>query len=101
MTEWHDPLSTPPDVTWAAEHVGDGRKLWMRGSNGELRHPTRRELEQHGYRGNAPVDVEQREDDYARWRLQVSDDFDGDGSVWRSLDEWASRKPPPDESEEK
>ena len=42
---WHDPLSTPPPPEDTAEHTGDGR-LWMRGENDSLRHPTARELPQ-------------------------------------------------------
>ena len=53
---WRDPLSPEPPPADRPEHIGGG-KLWMRRPDGSLRHPTGRELEEHGHHGVAPVDV--------------------------------------------
>jgi hypothetical protein len=74
---WHDPLSVPPEPADAPEHTGGG-KLYMRRHDGSLRNPTGRELEEHGHHGVAPVDVEQREDDWQRWLTRVQDDVNAD-----------------------
>lgn len=72
---WYDPLSPEPPPEDRPEHTGGG-KLWMRRADGSLRHPTGRELAQHGHHGQAGVDVDAQEDDYARWVSKVQDEVD-------------------------